>query len=193
MKILAGSLKGRNFYMPQHIRPTQNVVRKAIFDILGDIEGLAFLELFAGSGSVGFEALSRGAKRVVFVENDHHCVEVIEDNIQLLDPLSKQLNLGELQLLAIDTFAAIRQLERIKSKFDLVFLDPPFEAQLGKKALKTLGAHDILHPNCLVVVQVGKREILSSTEDRFLLVKQKNYGASQLYIYSYGTEGHLSG
>ena len=85
MKILGGKLKGRNFYMPAEIPPTQNLVRKAVFDILGDINGVEFLELFAGSGAVGFEAFSRGAKMVTLVERVSSCLEVIHKNLQLLD------------------------------------------------------------------------------------------------------------
>ena len=72
MKILGGSKRGRNFYMPAGIRPTQNLTRKAIFDIIGhDQEGCEMLELFAGSGGVGFEALSMGARKVTFDQSYH--------------------------------------------------------------------------------------------------------------------------
>src|SRR3989338_8645565 len=85
MKIIAGQFKGRNFFMPEGIRPTQNLTRKALFDLLGhDLTGLTFLDLFAGSGGVGLEALSRGAQKVTFVEKDENNSQLIRENLDLL-------------------------------------------------------------------------------------------------------------
>ncbi|MDD5596192.1 MAG: RsmD family RNA methyltransferase, partial [Candidatus Omnitrophica bacterium] len=91
MKIISGISKGVKLTMPKGIRPTQNKVRKALFDILGDIAGLSFLELFAGSGAIGFEALSKGVGELVFVEDQRDCVLAIEKNIAALGSQSCQL------------------------------------------------------------------------------------------------------
>ncbi len=183
MKILGGKLKGRNFYMPAGIRPTQNLVRKAVFDVLGDMRGLEFLELFAGSGGVSFEAISLGVKSATLIERDAHCMEVIQQNIKLLKIASPESSPGLVQLITGDVFPAIKQLALKKRKFDVVFVDPPFGYALGKKILKALGAYDILQPNCFIVIQGEKNEILPSAEGRFLLVREKKYGASQLSFY----------
>ena len=169
--------------MPKGLRATRNLVRKAIFDLLGqDLEGVDFLELFAGSGAVGLEALSRGAARVIFVEKDYKYAQVIEENLNLfgLNPLEGGQTA---QLFNTDAFVAVRQLERFKRKFDIVFLDPPYGLELAKKALKTLEGCDILHPNCFLVIQHEKRELLPPEEGRLKLFKQKNYGASNISIY----------
>ena len=85
MKIIGGKHRGKNFYMPFGIRPTQSITRKALFDILGqDLEGVTMLDLFAGSGAVGLEAISRGAKKVILVEKDPKCADVINENIRIL-------------------------------------------------------------------------------------------------------------
>jgi 16S rRNA (guanine966-N2)-methyltransferase len=84
MRIISGKYKGRRIQMPKGIRPTQDKVRKALFDILGDISGLSFLELFAGSGAVGFEAVSRGAKELILVEDNRACQLTIAKNIESL-------------------------------------------------------------------------------------------------------------
>ena len=84
MRITTGKYKGRGLKLPKGIRPTQNKVRKALFDILGDIEGLSFLDLFAGSGSVGFEALSRGASFLALVERNSGCLAAIRQNMEIL-------------------------------------------------------------------------------------------------------------
>lgn len=199
MKILSGQLKGRNFYMPAGISPTKNLLRKAVFDILGDISGADFLELFAGSGAVGWEAFSRGAKTVTLVEREPRCVEVIHENLRLLgiDQLSSIMDShphkgegntldtsGQLTIIPADVFVAIKQLAKNDKKYDIVFLDPPFGVGLGKKALKALGAYDILHPNCFLLIQVEKNEIFPAQEGRFHLIKEKKYGVSHLWVYT---------
>ncbi len=162
--------------MPKGIRPTQNKVRKALFDILGDIEGLSFLELFAGSGAVGFEALSQGAKEVVFVEKDRKCIEKIEENLSVLGFLSSRV-------LGADIFRAIEKLAKERVKFDLIFLDPPYYGDLSKKTLQTLGAYDILAPNGFIVVQHFKKDNLPDRLGDLVLFKQARYGDTLLSFY----------
>jgi 16S rRNA (guanine966-N2)-methyltransferase len=184
MKIIAGKYKGKNFYMPFGIRPTQSIVRKALFDILGqDLEGITMLDLFSGSGAVGLEAVSRGAKKAVLVEKDPKCVDVIHENIGILSIGEDESGSPLYEVVATDALAAIKLFARQEKKFDIVFIDPPYGRGLAKKALKTLGGYDILHPNCTVVVQHEKREILPQNEGRFLLFRQKKYGATFLSIY----------
>ena len=166
--------------MPATIRPTQNVTKQAIFNVLGhDMEGQEILELFAGSGAVGIEALSRGAKKVTFVEHDPKCVEVIRKNLELLG-----YEIGrDVDVIHTDAFAAIKGLATRGRKFDIVFFDPPYGLDLGKKALKTLGSYDILHPNSFVVVEYSKRERLPDLEENFHLVTERQYGKSYLAIF----------
>ncbi len=92
MRIISGKYKGRTLKRPKGIRPTQDKVRKALFDILADVKDLSFLDLFAGSGAVGIEALSLGAKEVVFVEQDRRCIEKIKENISVIG-LSRWMSL----------------------------------------------------------------------------------------------------
>ena len=184
MKILSGTLRGRNFYMPGHIRPTQNLTRKAVFDIIGhDLSDIEFLELFAGSGAVGLEAVSLGAKKVSMIEKNVRCANVISENLQLLK-LRKEGEISEkVEFIHADAFAAIKQFFKQKRKFDVLFLDPPYNMGLAKKTLKTLVAYDILHPACIIIIEYSKREILPQTIGRFSLMKQKKYGKSYLAIY----------
>ena len=170
--------------MPKDMRPSQNILRKAIFDILGqDMEGLEFLELYAGSGAVGFEALSCGAKKVTFVEKEERCARVIEGNQKLLIIKAAGKPLGQCEILNTDTFWAIKQLAQNKRKFDIVFIAPPYGHELAKKTLKTLMAYDILHPNCLIIVEYHKHETLPELEGRFSLIRERKYGASYLAIF----------
>ena len=184
MKIIGGQYKGRNFYMPAGIRPTQNLARKALFDILGqDMEGLSFLDLFAGSGGVGLEAISRGAREVVFVEKDPQCAEIVTDNVGLLR-IDHQKVTVRIEVLAMDALAAIKEFARRKRVFDIVFVDPPYSRGLARKALKTLEAHVIVHPNSYLIFQHDQDEILPESSGRFLALRQKRYGRTYFSIYS---------
>ncbi|MCB9721422.1 MAG: 16S rRNA (guanine(966)-N(2))-methyltransferase RsmD [Candidatus Omnitrophica bacterium] len=177
MKIISGQYKGRNFYRPDGIRPAQGYVVKSLFDTLGqDLEGLVFLDLFAGSGAVGMEALSRGARHCTFVERDRRCVKVISQNATLL-------GIEAYSLIAGDVFANIKTFAAQEDRFDIIFCDPPYERDMAKKSLKTLGAYDILQPASIVIFKHEQHEILPSQNGRLVRFKEKKYGATLLSFY----------
>jgi len=178
MKILGGKYKGRNFYMPAGIRPTQNVLRAAIFDLLGhDFSGLSFLEPFAGSGAVSLEAISRGAQEVVMVEHNDLNAKTIRENCELL---GIELG-GNFSLIHAEAFTTLKRLSEGHEPFDIVFVDPPYGQKLAKKALKLLTSRDILHAQSLVMVQVEVSEKLDIADD-FTILTQRRYGSSHLTL-----------
>ncbi len=179
MKILGGQWKGRNFYMPTGIRPTQGLLRGAIFDLLGqDVVGLSFLELYAGSGAIGLEAASRGASEVVMVEKDQKNAAVIRENCDLL-----KVDLGgKVKVIEGDALATVKQLAARKLKFDIVFYDPPFGRRLGKKTLKVIYDNDILHAQSFVVAQCDTTERLEVPQGLSVITKRQ-YGSSYLTIF----------
>ena len=178
MKILGGKYKNRNFYMPEGIRPTQNVLRAAIFDLLGhDFTGLSFLELFAGSGAVSLEAISRGAESVVMVEYNDLNAKTIRENCELL---GIELG-GDFSLIHAEAFTTIKRLSEGHKPFDIVFFDPPYGQKLAKKTLKLLERSDILHAQSLVCVQLEASENLEVPET-FKVLTERRYGASQLFV-----------
>ena len=179
MRITTGKYRGRVITPPKKIRPTQDKVRKALFDILGDIEGLSFLELYAGSGAVGLEAASRGVKELVMVEYNRDCLLAIKKNMEALKPLACELYPKEADL-------AIKDLDRDERQFDIIFLDPPYYQGLAKKTLQTLEAYDILAHDGFVVVQHFKKEGLSKQEGALVLFKQSKYGYTVLSFYRKG-------
>jgi 16S rRNA (guanine(966)-N(2))-methyltransferase RsmD len=193
MRIISGKYKGRLIKMPKSIRPTQGLVRKALFDILGDIQGLSFLELFAGSGAVGIEALSRGAKEVVFAEREKRCCKIIQQNLRYVNQLAsepvsqfnrqtgKQAN--RQTILNMDSMQAIILLFHKKQKFDIIFLDPLYYQEVSKKTLQTLSVYDILAPNGFIIVQHFKKDILPTTLGELTLFKQAAYGDTVLSFY----------
>ncbi|MDP8213295.1 MAG: 16S rRNA (guanine(966)-N(2))-methyltransferase RsmD [Candidatus Zapsychrus exili] len=184
MKITGGKYKNRNIYISADIRPTQHVTRKAIFDILGhDFEGLRVLELCAGSGAIGIEALSRGAREVVFVEKDPKVYKIIHDNLDILSVSPNEEGDMPYETMNLDMFVAIKMLAKKGEKFDVIVFDPPYGRELAKKVLKTLDSYDILHRNCILVAQHPKDEALPEEEGRFLIFKQKKYGRTLLSLY----------
>jgi len=176
MRITTGIYRGRQINGPRKIRPTQDKVRKALFDILGDVRGLSFLELYAGSGAVGLEAASRGVKELVMVEYDRDCLIAIKRNIESLKPRACELYPKQADFI-------IQLMHKDKRKFDLIFLDPPYCQGLSKKTLQTLGAYDILAPDGFVVVQHFKKDELPEKEGGLALVKQSKYGDTLLSFY----------
>jgi len=176
MRVLTGIYKGKQISMPQGIRPTQNRVRKAIFDILGDVKDLNFLELFAGSGVVGFEALSQGVKELVLVEAKRACVEVITKNILALGA-------SNCQIIPLDAESAIKSLHKNHQSFEVIFLDPPYYQDTAKNILQTLSAYDILAPDGFLVIQHFKKDSLLVRCPVFGLVKESKYGDTILSFY----------
>ncbi len=123
MQVLTGKVKGKKLKVPssKKVRPTTSRVKKSIFDILGNIDGLKVLDLFAGSGNLGIEALSKDAVHVTFVEKDRATFRLINENIMNcgFENCTKVIN--------SDYIKALKFLERKEEKFDLIFIDPPYE------------------------------------------------------------------
>lgn len=152
MRIIAGKYKGRKIGFPDHIRPTQDKVRQAIFDTLGqDFKGLRVLDLFAGSGALGIEALSRGAESVVFVDIERKCNLWVKNNLEGLGLSPRSCE--KVEIYRQDGFRAIAIAAKRKRTFDVIFADPPYHKELAKKLLKTRGLDDILAPRGFLVVE----------------------------------------
>ena len=192
MRIISGRFKRKTIKLPKGIRPTQDKVRKAVFDILRDMKKVSFLDLYAGSGAVGLEALSQGAYKVIFVENDRRCIKKLRGNLASVGVGVKAGSAvernqpsieGSYEIIKLDVIRAIKQLSQRNEKFDFAFLDPPYHQNLAKKTLKILSRYDILSPYGLIICQHSKREILSETEDDLKLVKRARYGDTLLSFY----------
>ncbi len=177
MRITSGKYKGRVIKMPKGIRPTQDKVRKALFDILGDIKGLSFLELFAGSGAVGFEAISRGTAELALVENDRDCLSVIKQNIEAM-------KIENCNLYPQEAEKSIQNFHRNRKIFDIIFLDPPYYKEEAKKTLQMFGAYDILAPYGLVIAQHFKKDKLPDQSEKLKLIKEAAYGDTVLSFYT---------
>lgn len=173
MRVIAGSLKGRIFRDPpgHHSHPMSDKIRGALFNMLGDIEGLTVLDAFGGSGAVAFEAVSRGAKSAVVIEQKRAAYGAISRSI-------KELGIGK-QIKAINADAASWSAHNKASKFDIVVLDPPFGhpqfALLDKLVLHTKAGG-------VVVVSWPGHE-LPPVFDTSKIIVTKQYGDAQLVFY----------
>lgn len=190
IRITTGKYKGRNIHKPKGIRPTQSITRKAIFDILGDINGLSFLELYAGSGAVGIEASSRGAKSVTFVENNSSVFKVLNRNLSFIPS-------SDYSLIPLDAEKAVVKFFMGEERFDLIFFDPPYaysKDSLAKKTLQTLAAYDILSPAGLIIAQYPKKESLPERLGVLTLFKLSTYGNTKVSFYGKdASKGNISG
>ncbi|MFH1753064.1 MAG: 16S rRNA (guanine(966)-N(2))-methyltransferase RsmD [Candidatus Omnitrophota bacterium] len=191
MKIIGGEFKGRRIEIPKgvQLRPTSDKVREALFNIIKDrVIGASVLDLFAGTGSLGLEALSRGAKSVTFIDLHKRCVDTIKKNLRELQIDSA----GKARVHNNDAFKALRKLGDLKSKFDLIFLDPPYYDNMTKKSLMYICNYDILNPSYLIICEHFKKDPMPDKVECLTNVRQARYGDTVLTFYA-GNRDEKSG
>ena len=177
MRIIGGESRGRAIRLPGgcRIRPTTDRVKEALFNILGSIEGKSLLDLFAGCGNIGLEALSRGAYGAAFVEKDLRLIETIRENLRLLGFE------GRAEVIAADAEEGIRRLRKRGERFDLLFADPPYEEGFLTKIVTYLEGAELLTENGIIILQHSLREPLKQSVTEALVVSdQRRYGDTLL-------------
>jgi 16S rRNA (guanine(966)-N(2))-methyltransferase RsmD len=155
MRIIGGHDRGRRLRAPRGLatRPTADRVRVTLFDVLGPaVAGARVLDLFAGTGAVGIEALSRGASRVVFVEKEQAALQALRANLAALGA-----SRAAARVMAGDALRVVADLARQEAPFDLVFMDPPYATTLAARALAALAAGGICREGTEVIVQHSTR------------------------------------
>jgi 16S rRNA (guanine966-N2)-methyltransferase len=179
MRIIAGALKGRRL-APVHgrIRPTAAKVRESVFNILGDaVLGVRVLDLFAGTGALGIEALSRGAAQTVFVEDHPGAVKVLRRNLE-------ELGLGDQATVwPLPVIAALKKLAGRGERFGLAFLDPPYGGGEADAALKALASLNLCRPGARVVVEHSRRQTLPEECGPLRRLQVRRYGDTQVAFY----------
>jgi 16S rRNA (guanine966-N2)-methyltransferase len=175
MRVIAGTHGGRELIAPKGraTRPTSDRVREALFSILGDIHGLRVLDLFAGSGALGLEALSRGAQEATLVDSAASAIAAIHRNLEALGIAAEVVRQPAVRFLG----AASRDARQ----YDLVFLDPPYRhgSALGRELTSALTP--ILAPDARVVAESDRRSPLGL---EFTLVDERRYGDTLIQIYA---------
>jgi 16S rRNA (guanine966-N2)-methyltransferase len=184
MRIIAGSLKGRRLAPVKGlIRPTGSKVREAVFDILGGaVVEARVLDLFAGTGALGIEALSRGAKEAVFVEDHPEALKVLRRNLEDLDLKDRA------RVLPVAVHQALKKLAVQGADFDLAFLDPPYGGEKAAAALQGLAAAEIMAPAAWVVAEHSRRDQLPEAAGTLMRRELRRYGDTQVAFYQENTE-----
>ncbi|HYA15240.1 MAG TPA: 16S rRNA (guanine(966)-N(2))-methyltransferase RsmD [Syntrophales bacterium] len=180
MRIIGGEAKGKHIYSPKRsqTRPTSDGIKESLFNILQDVSGKSFIDLFAGSGNVGLEALSRGAAKVVFIEKNTAMANSIKRNIRELGFSDK------CKVLAAKAVKGIRQLQKNGESFDFLFADPPYEKGFIREIIRCLCDGSVISQDGIVIIQHSKREdVLGQQTDKFVLTDQRRYGDTLLSFF----------
>lgn len=182
MRVIAGRYGGRRLSAPRGstTRPTSDRVREALFSMLGDVGDAVVLDLFAGTGALGIEALSRGAERALFVERDPRALEALRANLSHLGVGAQQA-----EVRAGDALAALRTARARGETYDLVFVDPPYgrARELGETLTGVLPA--LLAPDARVVVEADRR---TPAELGLPVVGERSYGDTTITIHRHHAE-----
>jgi len=179
MRIIAGEFRGRRLAAVKgRIRPTGDKVREAIFNILGPaVTEAKVLDLFAGTGALALEALSRGAREATMVEEQASALEVLRRNLTALGLTDR------VQVLPLPVQGALRKLAARGEQFDLIFLDPPYGRGLAAATLKALEGSGLISPKARVVAEHSHREILPERVGSLKLNQSRRYGDTQVAFY----------
>lgn len=182
MRIVGGEARGRRLKAPRgrRVRPTAERTREALFDILGArVPGSRFLDLFAGVGAVGLEALSRGAQQVVLVEASERAARVIRENAAVLG------RPAQVRVIRAQATTALRGLAAAGAKFDIVFLDPPYRDRKGlERALQELGRADgVLAPDAVVVVEHDAHQAPIAASGILVSERSRRFGDGVLTFF----------
>lgn len=180
MRVIAGTARGRTLKTVRGlaIRPTPDRVRESLFNVLQPVvSGCAFLDLFAGSGAVGIEALSRGAARAVFVEQAAAHLQVLAQNLATTGLA------GRAELLRRDALQAVALLARRQETFDLVFLDPPYGQGLVPATLAALAEHGLVAPGGLVICEHHRKDLVPGQAGVLVRCREVVFGETVLSFY----------
>ena len=180
MRITAGEHRGRRLLSPKgsRTRPTSDLLRQAIFNVVGPrVAGARVLDLFAGTGALGLEALSRGAADATFVEHDRAALTSLRANLVGLGLSTRA------RIVARDTSAALAGLARAGERFDCVFLDPPYAGDFARQCVETLAPGEILSENAVLLVQAFHKTDLPDRTGTLSRAWHRRYGETRLTLY----------
>ena len=188
MRVIAGKAKGTRLteFKGSPVRPTLDQVKETLFNILGySLSGEYFLDWFGGSGAIGIEALSRGAEKVFWVENNRQSQDLIYANLKKCRFWNgeNESSYTKWKLLKMDALQAVSVLEKSCLTFDVVYVDPPFAKNLYNECLNVLSGSQLLKASTLVVVEHNKKNSLEKFYGKLSLVDQRIVGGTALSFY----------
>lgn len=179
MKVISGKYKGRNLfgYDLEGTRPTMDRVKESLFDILqNEMKDAIVLDLFAGSGNLGIESLSRGAKKVFLVDHNKKATETIKKNMHFL-----QIEHNEYQILTMDSKKALTELQKEKIQFHLIFLDPPYHTDKIEESIKLITQNHLLSEEGTIICESNQPEKIIYPEE-YQETKRKKYGDKYIVL-----------
>ena len=174
MRVITGTARGRRLKTPEgmDIRPTTDNVKESIFNIIQfDIEGRRVLDLFAGTGQLGIECLSRGASEVVFIDSSRDAVRIVKENLKTCG-----FNAPVLQMDAVNYLKAC-------GKFDLIIIDPPYDSGIYDSVLETINLVDILSDGGIIICESRREKSLPEMSAPYRKAREYNYGKVKLCLY----------
>jgi len=183
LRIVSGTFKGRRLSTPRgmEIRPTSDKVREAIFNILPrEFPFDKVLDLFAGTGAMGLEALSRGALEATFVDSGTQAIALIRKNIESCG--------AEARVYRSDVLASLKQFARKGEKFDLIIIDPPYSSTLLKEAIEAIDRDALLADEGVIVAETTKRTALETDLKGLELFDERRYGDTVVYFLRHRAE-----
>ena len=175
MRVITGSARGRKLKTPENydIRPTTDNVKESVFNIIQfDIEGRRVLDLFAGTGQLGIECLSRGASSAVFVDQSREAVKIVKDNLKACGLSGTVVQSDALSFL------------RTCGKFDIIFVDPPYDSDLYESVLNTVNSIDILSDGGIIICESRRERALPEMTAPYKKRREYTYGKVKLCIYT---------
>lgn len=179
MRVISGTLKGRNIkgYDIDGTRPTMDRVKESVFGMIqNNLKDSICLDLFCGSGNLGIEAISNGSELCYFVDNNPKAIKVVEENIKDLNIKQKS------KILNIDYKRSLKYFGENNTKFDLIFVDPPYDYHVIEKVIKYVSEYNLLNANGLLILEF-ENEKLGESYNNLKLVKSKKYSWKYVYIY----------
>lgn len=188
MRIIGGRYKGKKLLSPKNdkTRPTSDRVKEAIFNIIFDkVEDAVVIDAFSGSGALGIEALSRGAKKVYFIDKDYLAAELIKRNLEDLE--------GDRKIIRAEAKTAFRSLAGEGVKADLIFLDPPYSAGLYEGAVKDIADNNLLDTDGLVILEKASTDEKDYSYKNLRQYRQKKYGNTLICLLSYVKRAAVTG
>jgi len=189
MRVIAGSARGRRLLAPKNmrVRPTADRVKEALFSILvsrlGEFEEMRVLDLFAGTGNLGIEALSRGAGFALFVDSHRDSVQLIQKNLELTGMSARA------KVVSQEAPAALSWLARSEPPFHLIFLDPPYHEGLAVRVLELLGASPLVDAGTTVVAEFAAQEDIPRSFGRLQESERRIYGDTALSFLTIADRG----
>lgn len=180
MRIITGIAKGRTIKAPEGMktRPTSDRVKEALFNIIRNkIFDSNVLDLFAGSGNLGLEALSRGARHCTFVESDKNAFKVLKENINNLSFNEKSSTYFG------DAFTILKNIKAMDIKYDLIFLDPPYGKGLVEKSIATIFEFEVYNKNCLIVAELDQNDDIIGNIGEFKNFRVEKYGRTLIALW----------